>query len=168
MSFTVRRLIASLFAGAIVATLSVACGAADDQGQNSVDQAQFSLVGLDGHEATQAVYERVGERYGLDCEQSWEASLDVTGLDPNYPEASGLADGSEPTPEILDAIREAGSHPDSFEHWYVTSTRAVFASFEIEEGWNALPEVIQVLWLGYDAEGTPRWGADYGALLGPC
>ncbi len=168
MSFTVRRLLASLFAGAIVATLSAACGAADDRGQNSVDQAQFSLVGLDGHEATQAVYERVGERYGLDCEQSWEASLDVTGLDPNYPEASGLADGSEPTPEILDAIREAGSHPDSFEHWYVTSTRAVFASFEIEEGWNALPEVIQVLWLGYDAEGTPRWGADYGALLGPC
>ena len=164
----VRTVFAGLTAVTICSVLLASCAVGKDQVKAEPDSAPFSLVGLDGHEATQAVYERVGERYGLDCEQSWEASLDVTGLDPNYPEASGLADGSEPTPEILDAIREAGSHPDSFEHWYVTSTRAVFASFEIEEGWNALPEVIQVLWLGYDAEGTPRWGADYGALLGPC
>ena len=126
------------------------------------------MVGLDGHEAIEAVYERVGERYGLYCMSDWEASLDVGGLDPNYPEASGLADGSEPTPEMLDAIVEAGSYPESFEYWYVTATRAVFASLNIEEGWSPLPEVIQVSWLGFDSEGRPHWGADYGALLGPC
>ena len=154
MSFTVRRLIASLFAGAIVATLSVACGAADDRGQNSVDQAPFSLVGLNGYEAIDAVSERVGEQFNLHCQHDWEASLDVTGLDPSYPDASGLADGSDPTPGIREAIREAGSDPDFFEHWYITATRAVFASFEIEEGWSALPEVIQVVWLGFDQDGT--------------
>ena len=153
---------------AICSTLLIGCAGGGDPVQAEPDSTPFSLVGLDGHEATEAVFERVGERYGLDCEQSWEAALDVTGLDPDYPEASGLAEGSAPTPEILEAIREAGSEPESFEHWHVTATRAVFATFDIEEGWSALPEVIQVLWLGYGAEGRPHWGADYGAVLGPC
>lgn len=157
-----------LMAVALCSALVISCTGGKDQVQPELESAPFSLAGLDGHQAMEAVYERVGEPYGLDCEESWIAALDNSGFDSNHPEASGLADGSEPTPEILDAIREAGSDPDSFEHWYVTSTRAVFASFEIEEGWSALPEVIQVLWLGFDTEGVPHWGADYGAVLAPC
>ena len=168
LSGALRTVVIGSLAVAICSTLLIGCAGGEDPVQAEPDSTPFSLIGLDGHEATEAVFERVGERYGLDCEQSWEASLDSTGLDPNYPEASGLAEGSAPTSEILEAIREAGSEPDSFEHWHVTATRAVFASFDIREGWSALPEVIQVLWLGYDAEGRPHWGADYGALLGPC
>ena len=67
-----------------------------------------------------------------------------------------------------EAIRRAGSDPDFFEYSYVTATRAVFASLKIEAGWSPLPEVIQVVWLGFDEQGVPHWGADYGALLGPC
>ena len=167
-SGALRTVVSGLLAVTICSTLLIGCADGDDPGQAGPDAALFSLIGLDGHEATEAVYERVGVRFGLDCEQTWEASLDSTGLDPNYPEASGLTEGSAPAPEILEAIREAGSGPDSFEHWHVTATQAVFASFDIQEGWSALPEVIQVIWLGYDAEGTPHWGADYGALLGPC
>ena len=168
LSAPFRTVVVGSLAVAICSTLLIGCADGDDPGQAGPDAAPFSLVGLDGHEATEAVFERVGERYGLDCEQTWEVSPDSTGLDPNYPEASGLTEGSAPTSEILEAIREAGSEPESFEHWHVTATRVVLASFDIVEGWNALPEVIQVLWLGYDAEGRPHWGADHGAMLGPC
>ena len=168
LSAPFRTVVVGSLAVAICSTLLIGCAGGGDPVQAEPDSAPFSLVGLDGHEATEAVFERVGERYGLDCEQSWEAAIDVTGLDHNYPEASGLAEGSAPTSEILEPIRDAGSEPELFEHWHVTATRAVLASFDIVEGWNALPEVIQVLWLGYDAEGRPHWGADYGAMLGPC
>ena len=167
LSAPFRTVVVGSLAVAICSTLLIGCADGDDPGQAGPDAAPFSLIGLDGHEATEAVFERVGERYGLDCEQSWEAAIDVTGLDPNYPEGSGLAEGSAPTSEILEAIREAGSEPESFEHWHVTATRAVFASFDIVEGWNALPEVIQVLWLGYDAKGGRTGALITGQCSGP-
>lgn len=154
--------------GVLSAFIATSCSDEGDQVQGEPDGAAFSLEGLDGYAATEAVIRYFGERSNLDCVESWEASLDSTGLDPSLPEASGLPDGSDPTPEILAAIRQAGGEPDSFEHWYVTATRAVFASINLEQGWSAVPEVIQVVWLGFDANGVPHWGADYGAGIVPC
>ena len=93
--------------------LATSCSDGNEPAQGEVNDAPFSLAGLDGHRAKQAIYERLGERFGLYCAESWEAGLDNSGLNPNHPEASGLADGPEPTPEILEAIRVAGSDPTS-------------------------------------------------------
>jgi hypothetical protein len=163
-----RPAILVLLIGVLGAVFAVSCGDEDSPRRGETDEPSLNLVGLDGHEAAEAVVRYFGERSNIDCIYDWEASLDATGLDSNYPEASGLPDGAEPTPEIREAIRQAGRDPDFFEHWYVTATRAVFASVKLEQGPSPVPEVIQIVWLGFDAEGVPHWGADYGAAIAAC
>ncbi len=64
-----RRVIVGLLAAACAATLSVACGAADNRRQNSVEQALFSLVGLYVYEEVDADSERArgSPHTGLDA-----------------------------------------------------------------------------------------------------
>ena len=69
-SGALRTVVIGLWAVTICSTLLIGCADGDDPGQAGPDAAPFSLIGLDGHEATEAVYERVGVRYGLDCEQT--------------------------------------------------------------------------------------------------
>ena len=102
--------------------------------------------------------------------QSGEGSAFEWGvLDENPPEYSGVVTGSDPTPEMLDALRRSGEEPDNFELWYVTPRFARFASLDDrEQGSTVFGRVAEVAWLGFDAEGTPVWGRVSRSWLSLC
>lgn len=129
----------------------------------------LSLSTLDGHSAFDAVRLRVRQPGELLCGESMEPGFDVTGLDRNAPEYSGVAAGSDPTPAMLDALRGAGQDPDDFELWYVTATRALFVSLDDRNQHpTEVGQVAQVLWLGFNAERVPIWGVEFAGGWYPC
>lgn len=122
----------------------------------------LDLSSVDGYAAYDEVSVRVRQPGEVLCGASMEAALDVTGLDRNAPEYSGVAAGSDPTPAILDALRSAGQDPEDFELWYVTATRALFASLDDrEQNSTEVGQVAQVTWLGFNAERVPIWGVEF-------
>lgn len=141
------------------------CYDADGKELANFDRAALpalDLSSVDGYSAYDEVSVRVRQPGELLCGESMEAALDVTGLDRNAPEYSGVAAGSDPTPAILDALRSAGQDPDDFELWYVTATRALFASLDDREQHSTeVGQVAQVIWLGFNAERVPIWGVEF-------
>ena len=141
------------------------CYDADGKELANFDRAalpRLDLSTLDGHSALDEVSVRVRQPGEVLCGESMEAALDVTGLDRNAPEYSGVAAGSDPTPAILDALRGAGQDPDDFELWYVNATRALFASLDDRQQHStAVGQVAQVVWLGFNAERVPIWGVEF-------
>ena len=91
-------------------------------------------------------------------------------LDENPPVYSGAAAGSEPTPEMLDALRDTGKEPDDFELRHVVSSRRVlFASLDDRgQGSNVLGRTAEVIWLGFDADGVAVWGVETSDMLYLC
>ena len=129
----------------------------------------LDLSKLDGHSALDEVALRVRLPGDELCQSDWEAALDTTGLDPNPPDYSGLAEGSDPTPEILLALESGSDDADDFELWYVNAHRALFVSLDDRDRHpTVLGQAVHVLWLGYDAEGVPVWGAEFGGALYLC
>ena len=161
-----------LAVGVLLAMTLVGCGdSTASQPQINQDALeQLDLASMNGYEVANAlltIVEWPGEEL---CGEEWEAGLFIEDdWDQNYPEASGLADGSEPTPEILQAVRDSGEDPALFEIWHVNAYRAIFLSLDdFTEETSVLAQVTQVLWLGFDPEGTPHWGADLGSALVRC
>lgn len=129
----------------------------------------FSLAGLTVYEAKDLVRIHVRELGEIVCEAGRSTRLDLTGLDPNIPAGSGAAEGSSPTPAMLDAIREAGLNPEEFEYWHVTPHRALFASLDDRaRETGVIGQVIRLTWLGYDDRGYPHWGADDDRTISIC
>ena len=143
------------------------CYDADGKELANFDRAALpplDLSTLDGHSAFDEISVRVRQPGESLCGESMEPGFDVTGLDPNAPEFSGVAAGADPTPAILDALRGAGQDPDDFELWYVNATRALFASLDDRQQHPAESEVgqvAQVVWLGFNAERVPVWGVEF-------
>ena len=141
------------------------CYDADGEELANFDRAalpRLDLSTLDGHSALDEVSVRVRQPGEALCGESMEAALDVTGLDRNAPEFSGLAAGSDPTPAILDALRGAGQDPDDFELWYLNARRALFASLDDREQHSTeVGQVAQVVWLGFNADRVPIWGVEF-------
>ncbi len=149
------------------------CGGSDADSQPQIDQDaldQLDLASMSGYELVAALHNIIQWSGGELCGEEWEAGLSVEDdWDPNYPEASGLPDGSDPTPEILSALREGGEDPAEFEIWHVNAYRAIFLSLDdYSEETNVIAQVAQVLWLGIDPEGTPHWAAEFGSALVTC
>ena len=141
------------------------CYDADGEELANFDRAalpRLDLSTLDGHSAFDEIRVRVRQPGEVLCGESMEAALDVTGLDRNAPDYSGLAAGADPTPAILDALRGAGQDPDDFELWYVNARRALFASLDDrEQDSTEVGQVAQVTWLGFNAERIPVWGVEF-------
>lgn len=129
----------------------------------------LDLAGLDGHSALHAVWLRIRPHNEFPCSADRTSNIDPTGFDENAPEYSGVAPGSDPTPAILQALRDALEEPDDFELWYVDTRRAVFASLaDREQGGDLLGQVVEVQWLGFDADGAPAWVVDYAGSIFEC
>lgn len=129
----------------------------------------LDLSGLDGHAASDAVTLRVRRPGEIMCGASWIADIDSTGFDENAPEYSGVAPGSDPTPAILQALRDSREEPDDFELWYVDTRRAIFASLDDrEQGGDVLGQVVEVQWLGFDADGAPTWVVESAGSVFEC
>ena len=132
----------------------------------------LDLSTLDGEAAMTGVSLRVF-RPG-ECGEIQEVISDFEGglLDENAPEYSGVAAGSDPTPAMLEALEDGGGDADDFELWYVVSERrAVFASVDDREpGSTLLGRVVELVWLGFDEDRVPIWGAEIrsGAYLTDC
>ena len=132
----------------------------------------LDLSTLDGEGAMTGVSLRVF-RLG-ECGEIQEVISDFEGglLDENAPEYSGVAAGSDPTPAMLEALADGGGDADDFELWYVVSARrAVFASLDDREpGSTLLGQVAELVWLGFNEDRIPIWGAEIsaGAYLTDC
>ena len=112
-------------------------------------------------------YDAAGEELcGASVTTDYEWGL----LDENPPAYSGAAAGSEPTPEMLDALRDTGKEPDDFELRHVVSSRLVlFASLDDRgQGSNVLGGTAEVIWLGFDADGVAVWGVETSDMLYLC
>ena len=91
-------------------------------------------------------------------------------LDENPPDYSGAAPGSDPMPEMLDALRDTGKEPDDFELWYVVGPRRVlFASLDDRgQSSDVIGKAVDVIWLGFDADGVAVWGVETSDALYLC
>lgn len=96
------------------------------------------------------------------CGESVTTDYEWGLLDENPPEYSGAAPGSEPTPKMLDALRDTGKEPDDFELRHVVSSRRVlFASLDDRgQGSNVVGRAAEVIWLGFDADDVAVWGVE--------
>ena len=125
----------------------------------------MDLSTLDGEGAMTGVSLRVF-RLG-ECGEIQEVISDFEWgvLDENAPEYSGVAEGSDPTPAMLRALEDEGGDPDDFELWYVVSPRrALFASLDDREpGSTLLGRVVELVWLGFNEDRVPIWGAETSA-----
>ena len=129
----------------------------------------LDLSGLDAESASTEVGLRVRRPGEALCGESVTTDYEWGLLDENPPDYSGAAPGSDPTPEMLDALRDDGEEPDDFELWYVTPRRVLFASLDDRgQGSNVLGKVADVIWLGFDDAGVAVWGVETSDWLSLC
>ena len=125
----------------------------------------LDLSKLDGESAMTGVSLRVFRPGECGEIQEVTATFEWGVLDENAPEYSGVAEGSDPTPAMLRALEDEGGDPDDFELWYVVSPRrALFASLDDREpGSTLLGQVAELVWLGFNEDRVPIWGAETSA-----
>ena len=129
----------------------------------------LDLSNLDGHSAFHEVWLRVRQPGEFLCGESSQPGFDVDGLDENAPEYSGVAEGSDPTPEMLQALEYGGGDSSDFELWYVSARRALFVSLDDREhDPTDVARVVHLWWLGFDAEGIPVWGPEFSGVWYRC
>lgn len=133
------------------------------------DLPPLDLASLDGHSAFEEVWLRVRQPGEFLCGESAQPGFDVEGLDENAPEYSGVAEGSDPAPEMLRVLQFGGRDSDDFELWYVSARRALFVSLDDREhGPTDVARVVHLWWLGFDAEGVPVWGPEFSGVWYRC
>ena len=104
------------------------------------------------------------------CGESVTTDYEWGLLDENPPDYSGATPGSEPTPEMLDALRDDGNEPADIELRHVVSSRRVlFASLDDRgQGSNVVGRAADVIWLGFNADGVAVWGVETSDVLYLC
>ena len=122
----------------------------------------LSSVNLADSSLSQEVHIRVRQPGEFLCGADVVVDYAAGVLDENAPEYSGAAPGSDPTPEMWQALEDQGENPDDFEVWYVVGPRRVlFASLDDrEQDPTIVGQYADVRWLGFDAEGVALWGVD--------
>lgn len=130
----------------------------------------LNLANLGDSSLSDEVNIRVRQPGELLCAAEVTADFDVEGLDDNAPEYSGAAPGSDPTPEMWQALEDQRETPDDFEVWYVVGPRRVlFASIDDRErDPTIVGQYADVLWLGFNAEGVAVWGVDTAGSVYRC
>lgn len=130
----------------------------------------LDLSGLDVESASTEIGLRVRRPGEALCGESVTTDYEWGLLDENPPDYSGAAPGSDPTPEMLDALRDTGKEPDDFELSYVLGPRRVlFASLDDRRrGSTVIGKAADVIWLGFDADGVAVWGVETSDVLHLC